>query len=123
MKKVFPLLIFFMTSAVCAEPVRVDVSERDCLRLLFSSADYVAGVSATGEPVVPADPNAPDFENATVPVYLERQRDFPFQDFSPRTVPLITAEYRDGQVFVNGTPVSDNAANNLKNACKKSLEK
>ena len=121
MKKVFPLLVFFMASAVCAEPVRVDVSKRDCLRLLFSSADYVAGVSVTGRPVVPADLNAPDFENATIPVYLER--DFPLRNLSSQTVSLIRAEYRDGQVFVNGTPVSDKTSNDLKNACKKSLEK
>ena len=123
MKKVFPLLIFFMASAVRAEPVRVDVSRRDCLRLLFSSADYVAGVSVTGQPVVPADLNAPDFENVTMPVYVERGRDFPFQAPSPQTVSVIRAEYRDGRVFVNGIPVSDNASNDLKNACKKSLWK
>ena len=123
MKKVFPLLFFLTASAVCADPVRVDVSKQDCFRLMTASADYVAGVSVTGQPVVPADLNAPDFENVTIPVYLERPRDFPFQNLSPQTVPLIRAEYRDGQVFVNGTPVPDKAVNDLKNACKKSLEK
>ena len=123
MKRVATTVFFLMASTVCAEPVRVDVSKRDCLRLMAASADYVAGVSMTGQPVVPADLNAPDFENVTIPVYLERRRDFPFQDLSPEVVPLLRAEYRNGQVFVNGTPVSGKTVNDLKSACKKSFEK
>ena len=123
MKKAVTAVFFLMVSAVCAEPVRVDVSKRDCLRLMAASADYVAGVSIMGQPVVPADLNTPDFEDMTIPVYLEWPRDFPFQNLSPQAVPLIRAEYRDGQVFVNGMPVSGKTTDDLKNACKKSLEK
>jgi len=131
MKRIALALFFLMTENVWAEPVRADIPKSDCIHLLAESADYVPGISVTGQEVVSADLNSginmplPDLENVTLPVYLNLKRDFPFlsSDFESGFLPVAQVDFQDGQVFVNGMLVFEDGVKALKKACKKSLEK
>ncbi|MBO4521119.1 MAG: hypothetical protein J5787_07935 [Alphaproteobacteria bacterium] len=130
MKKIALAFLLLITGNVRAEPVRVDVRKQDCIRLLFQSADYVPGLSATGQEVAPADLNddanipLPDFKNMTLPIYLNLKRDFPFleSDLDAGFLPVARVDFRDGQIFVNDTLVSKEGANALKKACREGLK-
>ena len=132
MKKIIMATGFFlMAFQACAEPVRLHLSVKDCRRLLDDSASYVAGVSTTGKAVAPADLNQnadvslPDLDNMIFPVYLDLKRDFPFWESKMKTgfVPIGRIEFKDGDVFVNGTLVSKNKQNVLKEVCRKNIDK
>lgn len=131
MKKIALAFLFLTTGNVCAEPVRVDIPKSDCTRLLTESAAYVSGVSVTGREVVPADLNdgadvpLPDLENMTLPVYIDLKRDFPFwaSDMEAGFLPVARVDFRGGQIFVNGAPVSKEGENALRKACLESLKK
>ena len=129
MKRGVAACLLLTASPVCAGQVRVDLSKADCLRLLTDSAEYVPGVSVTGQAVAPADLNGgiplPDLDDMTFPVYLDLKRDFPFQDSEMKegNVPLAQVEIKNGQVFVNGRVVSENGVTSLKKECKSNLEK
>ena len=120
-----------MTENVCAEPLRINIHKQDCIRLLSQSADYVPGVSATGQAVAPADLNGgtniplPDLENMTLPIYLNLKRDFPFwaSDLDAGFLPVARVDFRGGQIFVNDTLVSEEGINALKKACFDGLKK
>ena len=129
MKRGLALCLFFIAPSVCAGQVRVDMSKADCLRLLADSAEYIPGVSVTGQAVTPADLNdnipLPDLNNMTFPVYLDLERDFPFWDSKTAMgfFPLAHVEIKNGQVFVNGHLVSENGVTSLKKECESELEK
>lgn len=121
--------LLLITSPVCAEQVRVDVSKTDCLRLLTDSAEYVPGVSVTGQAVTPADLDdnisLPDLNNMAFPVYLNLERDFPFwnSEMNMGFLPLAQVEIRNGQVFVNGRVLSETGKTSLKTECAAYLKK
>lgn len=129
MKKALTVGLFLIASPVCAGQVRVDLSKADCLQLLTDSAEYVPGVSVTGQAVTPADLNEniplPDFNNMTFPVYLDVERDFPFWESKTEAgfVPLAQVEIKNGQVFVNGHLVSENGVMSLKKECESERKK
>ena len=114
MKRAASVLLLLMAENAFADPVRVDVSRSDCARLNVVPANYVAGVSSTGRPVVPADLNGgisvplPDVENMSFPVYLDLERDYPFfnSELNMGALPAARVDFHDGRVFVNGTLVS-----------------
>ena len=130
MKRAVPALLFLMAENAFAGSVRVDVSRSDCARLNVVPANYVAGVSVTGRPVVPADLNGgvsvspPDVENMSFPVYLDLERDYPFfnSELDIGALPVARVDFRDGRVFVNGTLVSEKTVDLLKDECRKRIE-
>ncbi|MBR1778449.1 MAG: hypothetical protein IJ752_07720 [Alphaproteobacteria bacterium] len=119
-----------ISSQAFADSVRMEMSEQNCVRLLAASAEYVPGISTTGQTVAPADLNdgpevtLPDPDNMTLPVYVVLKRGFPFweSDLEAGVLPAAQAEVKDGQVFVNGTLVSEDVHDTLKMACQKRLE-
>ena len=130
MKKVLPVCFCLMASAAYGGQVRVDLQKQDCIRLLSSSPDYVAGVSVTGKNIVSSDLNGIgslffDFDNMVFPVYLDLERDFPFWKSKTALgkIPLTRVEIKGGKVFVNDVFVSENGVNSLKNECKSVLKK
>ncbi len=126
MKRAALAFLFLMTGNAEADPVRIDVSKQDCARLNVVPANYVAGVSSTGQPVVPADVNGnvsvplPDFENMSFPVYLDLERDYPFLNSELNTgiIPVARVTFENGKVFVNGTLVSETTVDTLKDECR-----
>ena len=130
MNKTLPVCLCLIASTVCADPVRMDVSGRDCFRLMTSSAEYVPGVSVTGQAVAPADLNGgtdmplPDLDDMTLPVYVDLERNFPFWDseLEAGVIPVARVDFKDGWVFVNGKPVSRQVQAVLKEECRKSFE-
>lgn len=135
--------------AVRAEPVQIRISPQDCYRLAVPSADYVPGVSVTGQVVTPADlgtdstlsttgnrvapadinggvpMNLPDLMTLTLPVSLNLEKDFGFwnSDLEFGFIPVARVEIKDGRIFVNGVPVSENGAEALKKACAEQMDK
>ncbi len=116
-------LIFCLTvlsTAARAQSVAVSVSPDDCARLT-RGADYVAGVSTTGAPVVPADLNAvPVSEFDALTVYLDLKRDVSGFEQGLRVgfPPVARVEFKNGGVFVNGVKVSENGLKALENSCR-----
>lgn len=129
MKRTLTACLLLTAFPVAAEQVRVNVSKADCIRLLTSSADYVAGVSTTGRAVAPAGLNgggpSPDVDNMSFPVYLELERDRSFGNFglNAGVIPFTRVEIKNGQVFVNGALLSGNGMTALKKECEAGLEK
>lgn len=113
-----------------AEPVQIEMSARDCRRLT-AGADYVAGVSVTGQAVPPADLNGgfsadlPDLTTADFPVFLHLTKESGFFDSGLETgyIPVAKVEIKDGRVFINGALVSENGAEALKKACEAQMKK
>ncbi len=116
-------LIFCLTvlsTAARAQSVAVSVFPDDCARLT-RGADYVAGVSTTGAPVVPADLNAVPVPNVdALTVYLDLKRDVSGFEQGLRVgfPPAARVEFKKGGVFVNGVKVSENGLNALENSCR-----
>lgn len=120
-------LIFCLTvlsTAARAQSVAVSVFPDDCARLT-RGADYVAGVSTTGAPVVPADLNAVPVPNVdALTVYLDLKRDVSVFERGLRVgfPPVARVEFKNDGVFVNGTRVLEHGLNALKNACLRKAE-
>ena len=117
------LFLFFLFSfPVAAEPLEVRISGRDCSELTLVPADWQPDTH-----VVPADLNAevptnlPDFLNRTFTVYFDLKKDFRFwnSDLDFDYLPVAVVEIKDGQIFVNGSPVSRYGEETLKKACEK----
>lgn len=116
-------LIFCLTvlsTAARAQSVAVSVFPDDCERLT-RGADYVAGVSTTGAPVVPADLNAVPVPNVdALTVYLDLKRDVSVFERGLRVgfPPVARVEFKNGGVFVNGVKVSENGLKALEKSCR-----
>ncbi len=95
-----------------------------------ASADYVPGVDASGRAVAPADLGGgynlplPDLKTVTLPVSLDLEKNFPFLASSLwlGSIPIARIQIRDGQAYVNGRPLTQDAAAALKQACLSSGE-
>ena len=130
MKKAIIVCFCLIVFPAFAEPVRIDLSPKDCHRLLDDSAAYVPGVSTTRKAVVPADLNQsadiplPDLDNMTFPVYLDLEQNFPlWKEKGQRGfAPVGQVEFKDGDVFVNGTLVSKNKLNAVKQVCREKMK-
>lgn len=132
---------------VLPEPVhhRIRVSSADCAMWLrqektvpanyvpgvsttgraVASVDYVPGVDAAGRAVAPADLGGgydlpvPDLKTVTLPVAVDLEKNFPFLASSLwlGSIPIARIQIRDGQAYVNGHPLTQDAAAALKQAC------
>ncbi len=121
MMKSLLFLFFLFSSSVAAEPLEVRISERDCVAFTAVPADWQPDPH-----VVPADLNTgvsmdlPNFLNRTFTVYFDLKKDFRFwnSDLDFDYLPVAVVEIKDGQIFVNGSPVSQYGEETLKKACE-----
>ena len=69
--------------------------------------------------------NLPDLMTLTLPVSLNLEKDFGFwnSDLEFGFIPVARVEIKDGRIFVNGVPVSENGAEALKKACAEQMDK
>jgi hypothetical protein len=95
-----------------------------------ASADYVPGRNTAGQAVAPADLeggyNLPvsDLKTVTLPVAVDLEKNFPFLASSLwlGSIPIARIQIRDGQAYVNGHPLTQDTAAVLKQACLSSGE-
>lgn len=117
MKKSLAAVLLLLAKPLCAETVALSLA--DCAK----SANYVAGVSAAGKAVVPADVNGGYQINApsdfVLPVHIDLMQDYGFQKSELRygKIPVVRVEIKNGRVFLNGTAVENADADLVKKAC------
>lgn len=124
MIKIVVSCLILLSTAARAQSVAVSVFPDDCARLT-RGADYVAGVSTTGTPVVPADLNAVPVPNVdALTVYLDLKRDVSVFERGLRVgfPPVARVEFKNGGVFVNGVKVSENGLKALEKSCRTQVE-
>ena len=143
MIKIFFLFVIFFPTVLMAQSIHIKVSNSDCQKLLSSSADYIPGVSVTGQQVAPADLNESGMfattGQAVVPANIDESVSVPSFDLMTLTlpvsfdlgknqsfwnsslgfgdIPVAQVEMKDGQIFMNGRLIYGNDLATLKKAC------
>lgn len=90
-----------------------------------ASADYQPGVSVTGDAVVPADLNggydfpSVDLQDIELPISVDLSKNFPFfqSSLDMGSIPVGNVTFKNGRVYMNGHPLTNDAANILKEQC------
>lgn len=122
-------LIGFVGSAM-AEDVRMEVSRKDCERIVKYTPDpdvaYKPGVDVHGKPVAPADLNGSQIQ---IPDRIFIDLSLPFKDllrnYNPKLanadVYVGTVEYdiASGRLLYNGQELTDPAQNAIAKECRK----
>ena len=141
-----PVITEEKTPAAPEKDTPVSLTPQICEKLLLSAAlngvDYVAGVDVDGKPVVSADYSP---ENGVVPADLpsndaygiektvkERVNDMAFTVnlklagvysdgavLESSSVPLVRVAVKNGNVYLNGTPVKKADEEKIKQACRR----
>lgn len=108
---------------------KIRISKEACRRLKTGSAsvpaDYQPGVSVTGDAVVPADLNggydfpSVDLQDIELPISVDLSKNFPFfqSSLDMGSIPVGNVTFKNGRVYMNGHPLTNDAANILKEQC------